>query len=96
MSSEAKTTEQVAARKGAWGHVVSISGNKTVSVEVQNLQKHPRYGKYIRRRTKLAVHDPQGLSKVGDLVEIIPCRRLSKSKTHRLVRVVQPATLEKA
>ena len=70
------------------GTVVSRSGAKTVSVIVQRLVRHARYGKYLKRRTKLAVHDPGDQAKVGDVVEIVPCRRISKSKAWRVSRVV--------
>jgi len=71
------------------GTVRSISGRNTINVSVDRLVKHPRYGKYVRRRTRLAVHDPKDLAGVGDVVEIVPCRRLSKTKSWRLVRVVR-------
>jgi len=71
------------------GTVRSISGRNTINVSVDRLVKHPRYGKYVRRRTRLAVHDPKDLAGVGDMVEIVPCRRLSKTKSWRLVRVVR-------
>ena len=77
------------------GTVSSRSGEKTVSVVVDNLVKHERYGKFIRRRTKLAVHDADNVANAGDVVEIAPCRRLSKSKSWRLLRVVRRSVLEK-
>ena len=77
------------ARRARVGVVRSISGNKTISVTVNALVKHPRYGKYVRHRTRLSVHDPSGTAGVGDLVEIVPSRRLSKSKSWRLSRVVR-------
>ncbi len=73
------------------GVVGTISGANTVSVRVEQLVKHERYGKYIRRRRKYAVHDPQGLAAVGDTVEIAPCRPISKTKSWRLVRVLRSA-----
>ena len=51
--------------------------------------KHPQYGKYVRRRTNLAVHCPGNDVQPGDVVEIVPCRRLSKTKSWRLTRVVR-------
>ncbi|MHC4985028.1 MAG: 30S ribosomal protein S17 [Planctomycetota bacterium] len=93
---EANQTKQAKLRPRE-GTVVSAAGNKTIQVEVQNLVKHPMYGKYIRRRTKLAVHDPENAAGVGDTVEVVACRRLSKNKNHRLTRVVRTAALpEKA
>jgi len=71
------------------GTVSSVGGDKTIHVVANNLVKHPMYGKYVRRRTKLAVHDPGNVAQLGDVVEIIPCRRVSKSKSWRLVRIVR-------
>lgn len=89
MTNEAQ--EKSRSRRAKVGTVVSKSGSKTVSVQIDNLVKHETYGKYLRRRTKLAVHDEQEQAKVGDIVEIVPTRPLSKNKAHRLVRVVRPA-----
>lgn len=75
------------------GTVVSAGGDKTARVVVNTLVKHPMYGKYVRRRTKLAVHDPRNAASLGDLVEIIPCRRKSKTKSWRLLRVVRSGGL---
>ncbi len=77
--------------KNMTGVVVSRSGDKGVKVEINYKVKHPRYGKYVRRRTKLGVHDNQNQCAVGDLVEITACRPISKSKSHRLVKVLQKA-----
>ncbi|MFC1652929.1 30S ribosomal protein S17 [Planctomycetota bacterium] len=71
------------------GTVVSRSGDKSVKVAIEYLRKHPKYGKYIKRRAKLGVHDQLNQSAVGDLVEVVQCRPRSKSKSWRLVRVVQ-------
>ena len=71
------------------GVVDSISGARTVRVLVNDLVKHPLYGKYIRRRTKLLVHDVKEEARVGDTVEVASCRPQSKSKSWRLVRVVR-------
>lgn len=71
------------------GVVDSISGAKTVRVLISNLVKHPLYGKYIKRRTRLLVHDVKEEARVGDTVEVASCRQRSKSKSWRLVRVVR-------
>ena len=84
------------AQRARTGLVRSTGGQKTIHVIVDNLVRHPAYGKYIRRRTKLAVHDPQNVAQIGDLVEILPCRRISKSKSWRLVRVVRRSGLPAA
>jgi small subunit ribosomal protein S17 len=70
------------------GVVTSDKMNKTRRVEIPRLVKHPRYGKYIRRRTVCHVHDEGNASHLGDTVEIMETRRLSKTKNWRLVRVV--------
>ncbi len=73
------------------GMVVSNSGDKSVKVVIDFKVKHPKYGKYIKRRTKIGVHDEHNQSGVGDLVEIAECRPHSKTKSWRLVRIVQRA-----
>ena len=73
------------------GVVTSDKMNKTRRVEIPRLVKHPRYGKYIRRRTVCHVHDEQNESRVGDTVEIMETRPLSKTKNWRLLRVVTKA-----
>jgi small subunit ribosomal protein S17 len=64
---------------------------KTIAVEIERLIKHPTYGKFIRRTTKLLAHDENGTSQEGDLVIITPCRPLSRRKSWRLLEVVQKA-----
>ncbi len=73
------------------GVVMSQSGNKSVKVAIDYKVRHPKYGKFIRRRTKLSVHDEQNQSGVGDVIEIAECRPRSKSKSWRLVKVLQKA-----
>lgn len=77
--------------KTSEGVVISNSGSKTVKVAIDFTVKHPKYGKYIRRRTRLTVHDEHNQCSVGDLVEITECRPYSKTKSWRLVRVVEKA-----
>jgi small subunit ribosomal protein S17 len=86
-----ETPEQKPSRKkqrAQTGVVVSTGGDKTIHVAVNYLTKHPVHGKYIRRRTKLGAHDPRNEARPGDIVEIVPCRRVSKSKAWRMLRVV--------
>lgn len=78
------------------GVVTSDKRDKTRKVEVQFLAKHPRYGKYLRQRTVLHVHDQENVSRMGDQVEIEECRPISKTKSWRLVRVVRKAPEEVA
>jgi len=73
------------------GRVVSNKMQKTIAVEIERLVKHPEYGKFIRRTTKLLAHDENGESREGDLVSITPCRPLSRRKSWRLVAVLERA-----
>jgi len=73
------------------GVVTSAKMNKTRRVEIPRLVKHPRYGKYIRRRTICHVHDESNESRMGDTVEIMEARPISKTKHWRLIRVVRKA-----
>ena len=73
------------------GFVRSATCDKTIKVVMEYKVKHPKYGKYIRRRTKLYAHDETNIAKVGDQVEIMECRPMSKTKHWRLVRVVRAA-----
>jgi small subunit ribosomal protein S17 len=73
------------------GVVTSNSGSKSVRVTINYRVRHPKYGKYVRQRTKLGVHDERNECSVGDLVEIAECRPYSKTKSWRLVRVIEKA-----
>ena len=74
------------------GRVVSNKMDKTVSVAIERLIKHPVYGKYIRRTTKVLAHDAANECKAGDRVAISECRPLSKNKSWAVVDVVERAT----
>ncbi len=78
-------------RRKAVGQVTSAKMNKTRRVEIPRLVKHARYGKYIKRRTICHVHDEKNESGLGDTVEIMETRPLSKTKNWRLLRVVVKA-----
>src|SRR4026209_641589 len=73
------------------GVVASDKGNKTIKVVVNYQTKHPKYGKFLKRRTVLHAHDEKNEAREGDTVEIAECRPLSKTKHHRLLRIVQKA-----
>jgi small subunit ribosomal protein S17 len=75
------------------GRVVSNKMDKTITVVVERFVKHPLYGKYIRRRTKLTAHDAENQCQEGDTVSIAPCRPLSKRKSWTLVEIVERATV---
>ncbi len=73
------------------GRVTSSKMDKTITVAIERLVKHPVYGKYIRRTTKLHAHDEQNECREGDLVTIKQCRPLAKTKAWTLVGVVERA-----
>ena len=91
----AKETGQVELKKPAralTGKVVSNKMDKTIAVEIQRLIKHERYGKYIRRTTKLLAHDENKEAREGDTVSIAPCRPMSRRKSYKLVSVLEKAS----
>lgn len=75
-------------RKIIVGVVTSDKMEKTVAVGVEKLVKHPKYGKFVKRSTIYKAHDEENKAKVGDKVEIMEVRPLSKSKRWRLVRIL--------
>lgn len=79
-------------RKSVIGTVTSAKMDKTRRVEISRNAKHPIYGKYLRRRTVCYVHDGDNVSQVGDRVEIMETRPISKNKRWRLVKVVRSAS----
>ncbi|MDF1645918.1 MAG: 30S ribosomal protein S17 [Legionellaceae bacterium] len=70
------------------GKVVSNKMNKTAVVSVERLVKHPKYGKLLRRQTKLHVHDEAGICKIGNIVKIRESKPISKLKNWVLVEVL--------
>lgn len=81
--------EQAKAKRTIVGRVVSDKMDKTVSVAVERLIKHPIYGKYIRRTTKVLAHDANNECKAGDRVAISECKPISKNKAWAVVNVVE-------
>jgi small subunit ribosomal protein S17 len=73
------------------GVVESDARDKTRKVAISFSVKHPKYGKYIRRRTVLHVHDENNTSRKGDRVEVAECRPISKTKSWVLVKVIEKA-----
>jgi len=73
------------------GRVVSDKMDKSVSVAVERLIKHPMYGKYIRRTTKILAHDAGNECKAGDRVAISECRPISKHKSWAVVDIIERA-----
>jgi small subunit ribosomal protein S17 len=78
-------------KKTVRGEVVSRSGDKSIKIVLNYRVKHPVYGKYMNKRTKLGVHDEKNEAVVGDVVEVAECRPISKTKSWRLLKVVQKA-----
>ena len=78
-------------RKGLTGRVVSDRMDKTVVVEVERLVRHPKYGKMIRRRTKVKAHDEENRCRIGDLVSLMETRPLSREKRWRVVEILERA-----
>jgi len=70
------------------GKVVGDKMDKSITVKVERLVKHPIYGKYIKRSTKYMAHDESNQAKQGDMVSITSCRPISKNKTYKLVSVL--------
>lgn len=90
------TSQVRGTRRTAVGVVTRDKMNKTRRVEIPRLEKHPRYGKYIKRRTICYAHDEANESRLGDTVEIMESRPMSKLKCWRLVRVVKAAPTQAA
>jgi len=79
------------AKKTLEGIVVSDKMDKTVVIRVERLIKHPRTGKYIRRRAKFMAHDDKNECKVNDKVQIVQTRPLSKHKNWRVLKILERA-----
>src|SRR5438552_119131 len=91
MSAETEQSKERGRRRVEVGVVTRDKMDKTRRVEIPRLVKHPRYSKYIKRRTICYVHDEKNESRMGDTVEIMETRPLSKLKSWRLMRVVRKA-----
>jgi len=87
MSSE-QSLDQANKVRTLTGRVVSNKMQKSMTVLVERKVKHPKYGKYIKRSTKLHVHDEENVGRIGDMVEISPCRPRSKTKSWCLNKIV--------
>jgi len=90
MSEEIKATEEKT-RRTVIGRVVSDKMDKSVSVAIERLIKHPVYGKYIRRTSKVMAHDEANECKAGDRVAISECRPMSKNKAWQVVNILERA-----
>ncbi|TVO78296.1 30S ribosomal protein S17 [Sedimenticola selenatireducens] len=85
-------SEQDNSNRTLEGRVVSDKMDKSITVLIERKVKHPIYGKFIRRSTKVHAHDETNECGIGDIVVVEQCRPLSKSKTWRLVKVVNKAS----
>lgn len=78
-------------RKERIGLVISNKMEKSIVVQIERKVKHPKYGKFVRRTTKLVAHDEQNECGIGDTVKIMETRPLSKNKCWRLVEIIEKA-----
>ena len=90
MSTETTNTDK--AVRSLTGEVVSNKMDKTISVSIARVVRHPTYGKFVRRTTKLLAHDENNEAREGDTVSITPCRPLSRRKSWRLLAIVERAS----
>ena len=85
-------SEQAAGNRTLQGRVVSDKMDKSITVVSERRVKHPIYGKFVRKSTKVHAHDENNECKIGDVVIVEQCRPLSKTKSWRLVKLVERAT----
>ncbi len=91
MSEKAEVTDKKG-RRTVVGRVVSNKMDKSVSVAIERLIKHPMYGKYIRRTSKVMAHDESNECNEGDRVAISECKPISKNKAWQVVNIIERAT----
>ena len=84
-------SENVTKLRTITGRVVSNKMDKTITVLVERVVKHPVYGKYIKRSSKMMAHDELNVCNEGDVVAISSCRPLSKNKTFKFFQVLECA-----
>ena len=84
-------TEKQSIQRVLQGQVVSNKGNKSITVTVVRYERHPVYGKYIKRTLKCHAHDETNECNIGDTVRIAQSRPISKTKTWRLIEIVERA-----
>lgn len=86
-----ETNIESAKKKSVTGQVTSNKMNKTIVVQIERKVKHPLYGKYVKRYTKMYAHDENNECRIGDVVTIEQTKPLSKLKRWKLVEVVRQA-----
>ena len=94
MSEQEAAAENRKTQRTVIGRVVSDKMNKSVSVSIERVIKHPVYGKYVRRTSKVMAHDESNDCKTGDKVAIRECRPMSKRKSWQVVEVIERAVQE--
>ncbi len=85
-------SEQTAENRTLQGRVVSDKMDKSITVVIDRFVKHPLYGKFVRKSTKVHVHDEKNECKTGDVVVVEQCRPLSKTKTWRFIKLIERAS----
>lgn len=83
---------ETSANRTLHGRVVSDKMDKTITVLVERRVKHPLYGKFVRKSTKVHAHDESNECSIGDMVVVEQCRPLAKSKSWRLIKVIEKAS----
>ncbi len=94
--SEQQTEAKTSSPRVVTGTVVSNKMDKSITVQIERRVKHPIYGKYMRRSTKLHAHDEENVCNIGDLVTIVECRPMSKTKSFTLRSVDEAAPAQGA
>lgn len=84
-----QTVAGTTSRRTMTGRVVSARMQKTVSVAIERVVRHPVFGKYIRRTTRLLAHDEDNSCREGDLVSIVECRPISRHKSWRVAGILK-------
>ena len=87
-----EATEVVVNKRTVQGLVTSNAGDKSATIMIERRIKHPVYGKFIKRSTKLHVHDEANECNKGDTILVEECRPMSKTKSWKLVKIVEKAT----
>ena len=91
-TSDVTDSAEQTTKRTVTGVVVSAKPNKTITVRIERRVKHPIYGKFIRRSTKLHAHDENNDAREGDTVSIVECRPISKTKAWTLSSIVERAS----
>ena len=91
VATETETTATAANKRTLQGVVTSSAGDKSATIMIERRIKHPIYGKFIKRSTKIRLHDEANECNKGDTILIEECRPMSRTKSWKLVKVVEKA-----